>query len=156
MIRNTAFSPVNFTSIRGVFNAAQLRLAVQTQILGDGTVLATFSDSVLTAMPELRDIPPKRETQPETFDPVVSFAKVPVVEDSIVGRQATIRVYENQNQRGRPDSRKLRSEFRGKITEENSAYFRILSELDSGNPHRISERELFPKTSARLVEVNIS
>ncbi len=155
MIRNLQFSPVNFTSIRGIFTAAQLRLATQIKSMGDGTVLATFSDSVLTAMPELRDVPSKRETQPETFDPVVSFEKVPVVEDSIVGRQATIRVYENHHQRGKLESRQLRSEFRGRITEENSAFFRILSESDSGNPHRISEREWFPKTSARLVEVNI-
>ena len=155
MIRNQQFSPVNFTTIRGIFNTAQLRVATQTRSMGDGTILATFSDSVLTAMPELRDIPPKRETQQEEFDPIVSFARVPNVEDSIVGRQATIRVYESHHQRGRPDSRELRSEFRGKITEENSSFFRILSDFDSGNPHRVSEREWFPKTQARLVEVNI-
>lgn len=155
MIRNHQFNPVNFTAIRGIFNAAQLRLATQTQSMGDGTILATFSDSVLTAMPELRDVSPKRETQQEVFDPVVSFARVPNVEDSIVGRQATIRVYESHHQRGKPESRQFRSEFRGKITEENSAFFRILSDLSDGNPHRVSEREWFPKKSARLVEVNV-
>lgn len=155
MIRNTAFSPVNFTTIRGVFTSAQLRVATQTRSMGDGTTLATFHDSIINMMPELRDTPIQRETQQEAFDPVVSFARVSSIEDSIIGRQATIRIYESHHQRGKAESRQFRSEFRGKITEENSAFFRILSDLDSGNPHRVSEREWFPKVSNRLVEVNI-
>jgi hypothetical protein len=154
---NTTFSPVGFTQIRGVFNKNQLCLATQTIPQKDGTILATFSDNVLRYNPEIHDVPREAVNKREAVN--VSGVQSPIIPAervSLIGRKVHVMLFEDIPQRNGKQSRRFKSEFRGTVTDENSAFIRVLSELDSGNPHKVSEREWFSKFNNRLMEITIS
>jgi len=155
----TQFNPTEFTQIRGVFNTSQLRLATQVKSMGDGTVLATFSDSILRDYPALRDVPTARTTE---SGPVLSLPDISyhgkAEEETLVGRRIEVSLFNDVRTKTGVPARQLRDQFQGKIIEQNGAWVRI--ELDpnctSSSSHKISEREWF-NTAAdkRLIETYV-
>jgi hypothetical protein len=154
----TQFNPTEFTQIRGVFTSSQLRLATQVKSMGDGTILATFSDSILRDYPALRDVPTSKTTE---FGPVLNLPVISyhgkVEKETLVGRRIEVSLFNDVRTKTGVPARQLRDQFQGKIIEQNGTWVRI--ELDpncTSSSHKISEREWFNTAGDnRLIETYV-